>query len=178
MEFTGKLVNLVRDWRTDEMQITFTVNEALTGSEIDEIKDVDKLVVKATKYRKKRSLDSNAYAWVLIQKIAEAVGSDKWSVYLELLQRYSRAFTHIIVKKDAVETMKGLYRTCIDLGEITVNGQTGHQLQVYYGSSTFDSKQMSVFINGIVSECKELNIETMLPDEIERMNIRWNSGNQ
>jgi hypothetical protein len=108
-----------------------------------------------------------------MQKIAEAVGSDKWTVYLEMLQRYSRAFTHVIVKKEAVEAMKKLYRTCVELGEITVNGQTGMQLQVYYGSSTFDSKQMSVFIDGIVSECKLLDIETLSSSEIERMNSQW-----
>lgn len=173
MEFTGCLKDLVRDWRSNELQITFAVNESLTDAQIDEIKDVEKLAIKATKYRKKRSLDANAYAWVLIQKIAEAVHSDKWSIYLELLQKYSRAFTHVIVKKEAVEAMKTLYRTCVELGEITVNGQTGIQLQVYYGSSTFDSKQMSVFIDGIVSECKELGIETLSPEEIERMNSQW-----
>ena len=173
IEFTGKFVRRVDDWQTGNVHITFTVNEALTGAQIDEIKDADKLTVKATKYRKRRSLDSNAYAWVLIQKIAEAIGSDKWSVYLELLQKYSRAFTHVIVKKEAVEAMKTLYRTCVELGEITVNGKTGIQLQVYYGSSTFDSKQMSVFIDGIVSECRELEIETLPPEEIERMNGQW-----
>lgn len=173
MEFIGRFTNLVRDWRTNELQITFAVSEALTDAQVNEIKDVEKLAIKAEKFRKKRSLDSNAYAWVLIQKIAEAVGSDKWSIYLELLQKYSRAFTHVIVKKEAVEAMKKLYRTCVELGEITVNGQTGIQLQVYYGSSTFDSKQMSVFIDGIVSECKLLDIETMPLHEIERMNSQW-----
>ena len=79
----------------------------------------------------------------------------------------------MIVKPEAVNRMKELYRTCVDLGEITVNGRTGHQLQVYYGSSCFDTKEMAVFIDGIVRECKDPNIETLPPDELERMKKGW-----
>lgn len=173
MKFTGKFQGINTDWNTGQSQIIFTVNEKSALYEADKIKDCEKLSIEAKKYRAKRSLDSNAYAWVLMQKIAEAIHTDKETVYLNCLQKYSRAFTHVIVKENAVERMKELYRTCVDLGEVTVNGQTGHQLQVYYGSSSFDSLEMSVFIDGIVSECKELDIETLPPDELERMKTMW-----
>ena len=173
MNFTGEVKGIVRDWNTNQFNITFSINEGSVINEIDKLKD-NKLSIKAVKHKEKRSLDSNAYAWVLMQKIAEAVNSDKWSVYLECLQKYSRCFTHVIVKPEAIDKMKELYRTCIDLGEISVNGTTGHQLQVYYGSSTFNTKEMSVFIDGIVSECKELDIETLAPEELERMKAAWN----
>ena len=173
MEFTGEVKGIARDWETNKFNITFSINENSAVNEIDMLKD-SKLSIKAVKHREKRSLDSNAYAWVLMQKIAEAVNSNKWDVYLELLQKYSRSFTHVIIKPEAIDRMKELYRTCVDLGEISVNGTTGHQLQVYYGSSTFNTKEMSVFIDGIVSECKELGIETLAPDELERMKAAWN----
>lgn len=173
MEFIGELKGFVRDITTNQYHITFSTNEESVVNGIDKLKD-SKLSIKAVKYREKRSLDSNAYAWVLMQKIAEAVNSDKWSIYLECLKKYSRSFSHVIVKPEAVEKMKELYRTCVDLGEISVNGITGHQLQVYYGSSTFNTKEMSVFIDGIVSECKELGIETLAPEELERMKAQWN----
>ena len=172
MEFTGEIKGIARDWNTNQFNITFTINENSVVNEVDKLKDC-KLSIKAVKYRQKRSLDSNAYAWLLIQKIAEAVNSDKWSIYLECLKKYSRAFSHVIVKPEAVEKMKELYRTCVDLGEISVNGTKGHQLQVYYGSSTFNTKEMSVFIDGIVSECKELGLETLAPEELERMKAEW-----
>ena len=173
MKFTGKFQGINTDRNTGQSQIIFTVNEKSALYEAEKIKDCEKLSIEAKKYRAKRSLDSNAYAWVLMQKIAEALHTDKENVYLQCLQKYSRAFTHVIVKENAVARMKELYRTCVDLGEVTVNGQTGHQLQVYYGSSSFDSKEMSVFIDGIVSECKELDIETLPPDELERMKAMW-----
>ena len=173
MNFTGALKNIQNDWLTGETVISFTVNEKSALHEVDKIKNCEKLQIKAVKHRERRSLDANAYAWVLMQKIAEATDTDKWSVYLRCLQDYSRAFSHVIVKPEAVNRMKELYRTCVDLGEITVNGRTGHQLQVYYGSSCFDTKEMSVFIDGIVRECKDLNIETLPPEELERMKKGW-----
>ena len=173
MEFTGSIKDVSRDWKTGQFNITFTINEPSAVEQVECIKDCEKLNIKAVKYRQKRSLDANAYSWVLMQKLAEAVHSDKWTIYLEMLKKYSRAFTHVIVKKEAVEEMTETFRTCVDLGEITVNGKTGHQLQVYFGSSTFDTKEMSVFIEGIVSECKELGIETLTPMELERMKAEW-----
>lgn len=176
MEFTGKVKDVSRDWQSGQYNITFTINEPSAVNEIDNIKDADKLSIKAVKYRQKRSLDANAYAWVMMQKLAEAVESDKWSVYLEMLKKYSREFTFVICKEQAIDKLKELYRTCVDLGEVNVNGTTGHQIQVFFGSSTFDSKSMSVFIDGIVSECKEAGIETIPPAELERMVKQWNNG--
>lgn len=173
MECTGRLLNVNRDWETNKLNITFQINEEPTN-DINYISTCEQLNIKAVKYRQKRSLDANAYAWVLMQKIAEAINSDKWSVYLEMLKKYSREFTFVICKEKAVDRLKELYRTCVDLGEVKVNGQEGHQIQVFFGSSTFDSKAMSVFIDGIVMECKELGIDTITPDELERMKQQWN----
>ena len=174
MDFHGRFVNASKDWKTGEWIVSFTCGEA-DLQELDEIKEAD-LDITAKKHRNKRSLDANAYAWVMMQKIAELAGTDKWSVYLEMLQRYSRAFTHIIVKPNAVDAMKAMYRTTVDLGEVRVGKMTGHQLQVYFGSSTFNTKEMSVFIDGIVSECQMLGIRTETPDELERMKSLWDAN--
>lgn len=173
MEFSGQLKGLVRDYETNQFNMTFSVNENTVVNEIDKLRDC-KLSIKVVKHKEKRSLDANAYAWVLMQKLAEAINSDKWTVYLECLIKHSKCFTHVIVKPEAVDKMKELYRTCVDLGEISVNGMTGHQLQVYYGSSTFNTKEMSVFIDGIVRDCKDQGIETLTPIELENMKSQWN----
>lgn len=175
METTGRFVAHMHDFKTGEVILQFACDRTVLP-QIDNIKDIEKLTITAKKYRQKRSLDANAYAWVLLQELAEVLKSDKWDVYLRCLRDYSREFTHVIVKECAVEKMKELYRTCEDLGEVTVNGQTGHQLRVYYGSSTFDTKAMSVFIDGIVRECKGVGIETLPPAELERMKSQWQSG--
>ena len=171
MECKGHIVDISHIGKT---RITFEMDEIDRDSIILLIgRD---LRIEAKQWREKRSLDSNAYAWVLMQRIAEKIHSDKWEVYLDMLKRYSRSFTHIIVKENAVNAVMEMYRASIDLGEITVGGQTGHQLQVYFGSSTFDTKEMSVFIDGLVSECKELGIETLPPEEQERMLKAWDES--
>lgn len=172
MDFRGEFLTASKDWKSGKWTVTFTIDDEAALYQIDKIKDKP-LDISAKKHRNKRSLDSNAYAWVLIQKIAEAIHSDKQTVYMDMLKQYSRAFTHVIVHPSAVEAVMAMYSTAIDLGEIDVNGKRGHQLQVYFGSSTFDTKEMSVFIDGIVETCRELNIETIPPDELERMKKAW-----
>lgn len=154
----------------------FSTAEKLSTDEIDRIVKLESACVRAVKASKRRSLDTNAYLWVLLQKIAESVKSDKWSVYLEMLQRYG-VFTHVIVKPNAAEAMKREWRTCIELGEVNVNGQTGVQLQCYFGSHTYDTKQMSVLIDGVVSEAKELGIETLTPAQLAQMKKEWGAEN-
>jgi len=173
MEINGKLNGVSQDMVTGNMLVTFATSQKIASNTIEEIKDIE-LSIKAVKKRKKRSLDANAYAWVLMQKMAEKLKTDRWSIYLEMLQRYSRAFTFIVVKTEAMERVKDMWRTVIDMGEVNVNGSKAHQLQVFYGSSTFNSKEMSVFIDGIVTECKDLNIETMTPYELQELKSLWN----
>lgn len=173
MEFTGKLQTVSRDWKTGQWNITFTINEASAINEVNNIQSCEKLSIKAVKHRNKRSLDANAYCWVILQKIAEVLHQDKWNVYLEMLGKYG-VFTHIIVKPNVVDKVKEEWRTVKELGEVSVNGMTGIQLQCYFGSSTYNTKEMSVLIDGIVYEAKELGIETLPPDELERMKVEWN----
>lgn len=128
-----------------------------------------------TEKRKKRSRDANAYAWALMEEIAAKIGSCKDEVYLQMLERYG-VFTHIIVKPQAVDMLMREYRLCRSLGEVTVNGQTGVQIQAYFGSSQYDTKQMSRLIDGIIYEARELGIETATPEEVALMKSRWGNA--
>lgn len=125
-------------------------------------------------YRPHRSLDANAYAWVLMEQIAQATGSSKDEVYLLMLERYG-VFTHLVVKPAVVARVKEQWRTVRELGEVTVNGKSGIQLQCYFGSSSYDSKEMSRLIDGIVWECKQLDIETMTPQELSLLKEDWDA---
>lgn len=130
------------------------------------------LTAEIKQHRKKRSLDANAYLWVLLGKMAEVLRTDKDEIYLLMLERYG-VYTHIIAKPHVVEQVKQQWRTVRELGEVTVNGQNGIQLQCYFGSSTYDTKQMATLIDGVVSECQELGIDTLSPDEIQDLKNRW-----
>src|SRR5699024_11229481 len=123
---------------------------------------------KAVRYRKKRSLNANAYLWVIIGKMAEVLRADKWDIYLMMLKRYGK-YTYIVVKPNVVEAVKKQWREVEELGKIEINGQVGVQLLCYFGSSTYDAREMAILIDGVVSECKELDIETLPPHEIKRL---------
>lgn len=172
MEFTGEFINASKDWQSGKWLITFSCDQNSALYQVDKVKD-KKLHIEAKRNYNPKSKNANGYAWALMQKIAEAINSDKWSVYVEMLQRYSRVFSLVMVEPGQVAKHRDNYRTFVELGDIEVNGETWTQLLVFFGSHTFDSKDMSVFIDGLVSECKELGIETIPPEELERMKNEW-----
>lgn len=178
MECTGKIQNVSKDWMTGQFNITFTVNEASAINEIEDIKDCEKLSIKAVKYREKRSLDANAYLWVLCTKIAEIVRSSKDEVYEEMLQKYGVFY----------QDEEGNYITITVKSEVDMTRIEGHWK--YYksngkftsyllikGTSEYNTAEMSHFIDSVVQEAKELNVETMTPAELERMKSAWQNEN-
>lgn len=179
MDFTGHFDNLMVDLMANKQKAVLTLNEDARQT-FEKLKDCKKLSITIKKYRQKRSRNANSYMWELLQKMADVLSTpghrvDKWDVYIDMLSEYG-VFTHIVVKPDAVERMKREWRACKELGEITVGSMTGIQLQCYYGSHTYNTKEMAKLIDGIVTECKELGIETLPPDEIRRMKEQWGVG--
>lgn len=130
------------------------------------------LVVEVKQYHQHRSLNSNSFLWVMLEKMAGVLNASKDELYLQMLDRYG-VFTHLIVKPQAVERVISEWRTVRNLGEIKVNGQTGVQLQCYFGSSSYDTAEMARLIDGVVSECADLGIETLPQSEIDAMNQQW-----
>lgn len=114
--------------------------------------------------RKKRSLDANAMLWAILGEMAVVLRADKDELYLIMLERYG-VFTHIVVKPNLIERIKSEWRTVRELGEVTVNGKTGIQLQCFFGSSRYNSMEFSVLLDGVISEAKELGIDLFSEDD-------------
>ena len=168
MKFTGKLLSVNRDWRTGEYNIVFSVNEESALPEIEKIQNLEKLSIEAKQYRAKRSLDANALLWACLSEIAVALRTDKWDVYLTMLKRYGK-YTYICVKPNIVDAVKAQWRECEEIGSIDINGQEAVQLLCYFGSSTYDTKEMSVLIDGVISEMKEMGLQTPESKEVRRI---------
>lgn len=124
------------------------------------------------KHYEKRSLNANALFWKGCGLIAEAVNRDNWSVYLDLLRDYGE-YTYIIVKPQAVEKFKEQYRLCEEVGEIEINGKAGVQLLCFYGSSTYDKKQMARLIDGMMQEIQALDIDFVPDSDITKAVEEW-----
>ena len=119
-------------------------------------------------YKPKRSLSQNAYAWKLITEMGNIVKKSKEEIYFDMLKHYGQSE---IVSIISTINPIGYFKYYEAIGTGIVNNKEFTHYKIYKGSSEFDSKEMSIFIDGIIQECNQLGIETMTPDEIARLNL-------
>ena len=141
-------------------------------------KHKDKLYdLEVKEHRKKRSLDANAYAWVLINKIADALRITPIEIYRQAILNVSGNYEVIPIKAEAAQHFKqvweaqGLGWPCVDMGKSKLDGY--RNLRAYYGSSTFSVQQMQVLIDNLVQDCKSLDIEVKSDEEIASIMRAW-----
>lgn len=158
-------------------KLTITIESHETNTdEVTALAQVDKLDVEIKRHREKRSLDANAYYWLLVGKIGKITGDSKNRIHNIMLDRYGE-----------LDRMQGgsLIPFCIrdDIDHLEFpyphlkptqkTLSKGDKLYRWYyqikGSSEYNTAEMSHLIDGIVSECKEMGIETLPPEELERM---------
>lgn len=142
---------------------------------VSEMKDkLYTAVLKET--RRKRSLDANAYFWTLCGKLSAAVGEPPETIYRQYIKDIGDNFTIVPVLNEAktrymkIWSSHGIGWVCEDLGP-SFDGYSN--IISYYGSSTYDTRQMSRLIELAVQDCREQGIETLTPDELALMNVRW-----
>lgn len=149
-------------------RLTFALDQRVDASGLQ---DVD-IRLKATKWREKRSLNANGLLWSCLDKIATALNTDKWQVYLLMLKRYGK-FTYLIVPKGAADRTKEMWRESEEVGDIVVNGREATQMLCYFGSSTYDTAEFTKLLNGVISEMEEMGIPTPAQEEAERVLKEW-----
>lgn len=176
-ELTGKAQNLALDFKTGKSVLTLVINEKQdVAACYDALQDVEKLSIKIDKFREKRSLDANAYCWVLIGRIAEKMNIPKAEVYRKAIREIGGNYEVVCVKNEAVEKLrKGWEHNGLgwqtDQLPSKINGCTN--VILYYGSSTYDTKKMSLLIEHIVEDCKAVGIETKTPVELAMLIDLW-----
>ena len=138
---------------------------------------VDRLyTVEAKPWRAKRSLDANAYAWLLLDALADAVGATKEELYVQKVREVG-PFKDFTLSEDEAKTFRvawgrlgtGWPTEVVDYAE----DQDRVVVRAYYGSSTYNTKQMSRLIDSIVEDCKEVGIETLPPEKLSAMKEEW-----
>lgn len=174
MEAQGVLKGVARDLVTNNWMVTFEIKSLPS---LDDISGGDTLDVTAVRHRNHRSKNANALLWECLGRIASTLRTDKWSVYLQMLKRYGE-YTYVCVKPKAVEMLKRQWRECEEIGNININGQEAVQMLCYYGSSTYDTKQFSVLLDGVISEMKEMGIETPADEYIKAALAAWRNAHE
>lgn len=119
-------------------------------------------------YKEKRSLSQNAYAWKLITEIGNCLHKSKEEVYMMMLNDYGQS--EIVSIASSISPV-GYFKYYKEIGTGTVKGKEFTHYKIFKGSSEYDSKEMTIFIDGIIQECKQLGIETLTPDEIASMKL-------
>lgn len=142
----------------------------------DEMKDGKIYEADLKEHHKKRSLDANAYCFVLISKIAEKTGVSIENIYRRAVREIGGNNTVVCVKDEAVDALctsresKGLgWQT--ETYPSRLSGCTN--VVLYYGSSSYDTKTMSRLIDNVVQDARSLGIETMPPCELAALIERW-----
>lgn len=161
------------DIATRKWLISFEVEDA--PEVFDKTKDKP-LNIEIKQFREGRSKDANALLWACIGEIAVALRTDKWSVYLLMLKRYGQ-YTYICVPPQAVDMVKRQWREVEEIGDIKINGRDAIQLLCYYGSSTYNTQQFSVLLDGVISEMKEIGLETPTSEDMRRSLEEWERRN-
>lgn len=155
-----------------ELCITFAIDDSNEMLEqLEKVKDKE-LVIEAKQYRKGRSLNANAYFWVLCQKIAEALGSDKDTIYLRQLQKYGQ-FNDVELIKEAVPVLTEAFRYSEELYSFEMDSREWCCIRLYTGSHLYDSLAMSKLIEGTVNDAHDIGVDTWTPDEIKRICQEW-----
>lgn len=170
---TGKLTGFTLN-RDGTQNITVTVNEDFSN-EYEELKDKE-VAVEIKKYSKRRSLDASAYAWVIIDKIAEKTGIKKNEVYRHAIKDIGGVSTIICVKDIAVDSLCNGWSEhgtgwMTEKTKSKIPGCTN--VTLWYGSSVYDSAQMHALIDSLIQEAEQLGIPTITEKEKEKLLGNW-----
>lgn len=126
--------------------------------------------VKIDKHREKRSLNANAYLWKLVTEMGNILNKSKEEIYLQMLIDYGQSEMVSILSE--IEA-KGYFKYYKLAGTSILNGKEFNHYKIYKGSSEYDTKEMSILLNGVVQEAKNLGIKTKDDIELERLVEEW-----
>lgn len=154
--------------------------EAWLSSLLDALDAGKKYVVSVKEQKSKRSLNANSYFWSLCDQLAVAMGIGKTELYQNYVREIGGNNESFMCRKDAVEALRKHWSDK-GLGWVTDTlpalNEEWVEVIVYFGSSTYDTAQMSRLINLAVQDCKEFGIQTLDDLEIERLAAEWGEKN-
>lgn len=177
--FTANKIEIQQDITREYYKITFYTKQK--PIELDKLQNENNIDVEAKKHREKRSLNANAYCWVLCDKIAKELSKDgtivtKEKVYQDAILQIG-SFEPMIVEEKAFENFKRIWEKQ-GLGFLIQEVSRKDKcvkVFCYYGSSTYNTKEMSLLINILIELAKTLNLETKTQAEIDSLLKSWDN---
>lgn len=179
MECKGNITAIAQDFETKGILVTLSLTD-VSVQELQTLKSMEQLSVEIKKYHRKRSLNANAYYWKLVGEIGKVTGGSKNRLHNIMLDRYGEldampdgSLIPFCIRDD-IDYLEFPYP---HLKPTQKTLSKGNKLYRWFyqikGSSEYNTAEMSRLIDGIVSECRDMGIETLSPNEIERMKQEW-----
>lgn len=167
------------DWQPDKGGNTWLhllVEDGASARRFAEENAENHLRVKLVRWREKRSLTANAYAWVLLDKLSEKLGINREELYRQYIMDLGGNTDTYRIPLKAYKQFKGHWEKngagwMVDL--IGASGPGMIDIMVYYGSSSFDTKTMARLIDLIIQDCREQGIEFLPPERLTAMMEDW-----
>ena len=187
MESKGTLKDVSMDWKTGRMRLTFEL-ESDVSSSIDKMKDKPLRIM--------QSMAGEAEPGRECVLLGASLTSGRGGGHIQAAGAQShasevRSESHDC-RSDGVFGCAGHDRkrkeTALEAETFHIRptsqvkqGKDGKAYRTYTvlaGSSTYDTKEMSELINGLVAECKEQGIETLPPEELARMMAEYEENHR
>lgn len=129
-------------------------------------------------YKKKRSKDANAYFWKLLGEACEATHLNTTQEYKRRVKelgifRQFRIMTQDVKTFEKVWTDRGIAWFCEIVDTEYIGNAEFKIINAYYGSSSYNTKQMARLIDSLVQDCKAIGIETKPQAEIDSLLKSW-----
>jgi len=167
MRFRGQFEKASKSLQGD-LIISFVIDESNQLKNLIELGD-EELDIEIDKHRAKRSLNANAYFWKLCDQIAKKIGSDKDSIYKLQLSKYG-VFVDCEVWEKAVEALRREFRHVEEISD--GYGET-KIVRCYFGSSGYNTKEMSDLLNGTRQDAIDLGCDVWDQDQIDALIKTW-----
>lgn len=170
----GTIQSLITSFGLKKGLVTIEITGEENYNELLALKSQNKHV-EIKEHKNYRSLDANAYLWVLLTKLQDKLSIPKEELYKNYIQKIGSSEI-LPVKNEAIDKFREAWQRN-GLGWITettkskLDGFTN--VIAYYGSSSYNTAEMSRLINEVVDDCKEQNIETKSDSEINSLLKQW-----
>ena len=116
--------------------------------------------------KQKRTLTANAYYWSLLNQLASVLRLNNDECHFLMLQRYGQ---YEVISVLSEIDLHGYFKYYKEIGNGTVQGKAFTHYKIYKGSSQMDSKEFSVLLDGVISECEQVGIPTLTPSEVAKL---------
>lgn len=152
------------------MQYSGTINQIMTklkftGFDKEKVYDIE-----ITEHKNKRSLNANSYAWSLLTQLSQNMNIPKEELYKRYVKELN-FYKEVELNNEAYQIFKkgwehnGIAWMCEKVDQSRVHA--------YYGSSVYNTKQMSQLIDNIVQDCKQVGIEVLEDKKIQSLLKDW-----